>query len=68
MKCDLEPGRPQDAEETNVCKQVIDVRNRVIGGECCQVGYEEQIEEELDRVGFMALREDKVLLVGTRQR
>lgn len=67
MKCYLEPGRPQYTKEADVCKQVINVRDRVVGGECCEVGHKEKIEEEFDRIGFVSLREDKVLLIGASQ-
>ena len=40
----------------------------MIGCECCEVGNEEEIEEQFDRVSFMSLRKDKVLLIGAFQR
>jgi hypothetical protein len=31
----------------------------------CEVGYEEEVEKELDRIGLVALGEDEILMVGT---
>jgi len=64
VKRNLEPGRPQNTEETNVSKQIIAVGNRVVCGESCEVGYEEQIEEQFNAVGFMSLREDEGIVIS----
>ena len=37
----------------------------MVAGERCKIGYEEQIEEKLDGVGFMSLVKYKFCLVGT---
>jgi hypothetical protein len=64
MKRDLKPGGPQDTKETDVCEQVVVIRDRMIGCECCEVGNEEEIKEQFDGVGFVSLRENEVLLIG----
>jgi hypothetical protein len=67
VKRDLEPGRPENAEETNVSEQVIAVGDGVVCGECCKIGYEEQVEEQFNAVGFVALREDERVVICTDQ-
>lgn len=64
----MEPGRPQYEEESTVGDQVIRIGYGVVGGECCEIGNEEQIEEELDSVRFVALGEDEMIVVGTCKR
>jgi hypothetical protein len=61
---DLEPRRPENAKEANVSEQVVAVGNGVVRGEGCEVGDEEEIEEELDAVGLVALRKDERVVVG----
>lgn len=63
----LEPARPQDAEEANVGDQVRLVGDGVVGCECGEVGDEEEVEEELGRVGFVALRENERGVVGAEE-
>lgn len=65
MKCDLEPGAPKDGEEADVAEKVVDIGDGVIRSEGGKIGNEEQIEEEFDAVGFVTLREDKTVTVGT---
>jgi hypothetical protein len=64
VECDLEPGRPENTEEADVSEEIVGVGDGVVCGESCEVGYEEEVEEELDRVGFVTLRKDEVLMVG----
>lgn len=64
MQRDLEPRRPQDGEEADVRRQRRVVVDGVVGGEGGEVGDEEEVEAELVGVGFVALREDGVLVVG----
>lgn len=68
MKCDLEPGTPQYTKEANVGNQVVAIGNGVVGREGSEVGYEEQVEEELDGVRFVSLGEDEVFMVGAIER
>jgi hypothetical protein len=40
----------------------------MIGSEGCEIGYKEQVEEQLDCIGFVPLAEDEVVMIGSRQR
>jgi hypothetical protein len=65
VECDLKPSRPENTKEANVSKEVIGVGDRVVCRKRCEVGYEEEVEKELDRIGLVALGEDEILMVGT---
>jgi hypothetical protein len=67
VKRDLEPCRPKDTKEANIAKEVVAVGDGVVCGEGCKIGYEEEIEEQFNTVGFMALREDKGIVIGTHE-
>jgi hypothetical protein len=68
VECDLEPCRPENAKEANVSQQVVAVGDGVVCGKGSEVGDEEEIEEELDAVGFVALGEDEGALIGADER
>ena len=67
MKRHLEPTRPDNAEESHIREQVGCVGDGVVRCECSEIGRKEQVEEELDGIGFVALGEDKIRLIGSRQ-
>jgi hypothetical protein len=64
VECNLKPGRPENTKEANVSEEVIGVGDGVVCCECCEIGYEEEVEKELDRIGLVALGEDEMLMVG----
>jgi hypothetical protein len=68
VKRDLEPTRPQDTEEANIAEEVVAVGDGVVCGEGCEISYEEEIEEQFDTVGFMALREYEGIMICTHER
>jgi hypothetical protein len=68
VKCNLEPRRPQDAEKSNITEQVVAVGDGMVRSEGRKIGHEEEIEEELNAVGFVALREDEGIVIGADQR
>jgi hypothetical protein len=68
VKRNLEPCRPQNAEEADVAEQVVAVGDGVVCGECCEVGYEEEIEEQFHAVGFVALRKDERVVICADKR
>jgi acetyl-CoA carboxylase beta subunit len=40
----------------------------VVCGKCGEVGYEEEIEEQFNAIGFMALRKDERVVICTDKR
>jgi hypothetical protein len=40
----------------------------VVCGESCEVGYEEEIKEQFNAVGFVPLREDELIVICAYKR
>ena len=68
MKRDLEPGGPENTEEANIAEKIVHVGNGVVSSEGGQIGYEEQIKEQLQTVCFMALGEDEIVWISSSKR
>ena len=65
VKSDLKPAGPQDSKEPDVCDQVVVTCHGMVGSKSGEIGDEEQVKEQFNRIGLMSLGKNELLVVGT---